>query len=138
MKSIFMWDEYKKEYSVERNSYSKRYYMGVKLGELIKTNKIEIDLSKPELNIDESIYLEDRDIYLTINNKARTDKDNILYMCNYILVEQENDKELRASIEQKIKEREQRNLEMNKLDIKEEQNNTVEPKSFLDKLKFWR
>lgn len=138
MKSIFIWDEYKKEYSVERGSYSKRYYMGVKLGELIKTNKIEIDLSKPELNIDESIYLEDRDIYLTINNKARTDKDNILYMCNYMLVEQENDKELRASIEQKIKEREQRNLEMNKLDIKEEQNNTVESKSFLDKLKFWR
>lgn len=138
MKSIFIWDEYEKEYTVERSCYSKKYYVGVKAGKLIKNNKIEVDLSKPELDIYESIYLEDRDIYLTINNKARTDKDNILYMCKCMLVEQENDGELRASIEQKIKEREQRNLEMNKLDIKEEQNNAVESKSFLDKLKFWR
>lgn len=130
MKSIFIWDEYEKEYIVDYFVYS-GYYINTRKGKLIKSDKLELDLNEPELNVDESIYLEDRGMYLNIENKFRTDKDNILYKCKDILISSENDKDLRELAEKQLKDKKM-----------EEQNQSSdiedEPNSFWNKLKLWR
>ncbi|MFR2887964.1 MAG: hypothetical protein ACLTDM_07210 [Clostridium butyricum] len=131
MKSIFIWDEYEKEYIVDYFVYSYGYYINTRKGKLIKSDKLELDLNEPELNVDESIYLEDRGMYLNIENKFRTDKDNILYKCKDILIPSENDKELRELAEKQLKDKEMEKQNQSS-DIEEES------KSFWDKLKLWR
>lgn len=130
MKSIFIWDEYEKEYMVDKMFYGD-YYIDKKRGKLIKSNKLELHLNEPELNVDDSIYLEERGIYLKIVSKFRTDKDNILYKCKDILISSENDKDLRELAEKQLKDKKM-----------EEQNQSSdiedEPNSFWNKLKLWR
>lgn len=130
MKSIFIWDEYEKEYMVDKMFYGD-YYIDKKRGKLIKSNKLELHLNEPELNVDDSIYLEERGIYLKIVSKFRTDKNNILYKCKDILIPSENDEELRELAVKQLKDKEMEKQNQSS-DIEEES------KSFWDKLKLWR
>lgn len=101
--SIFKIQVYKKTYQFHMNKYVREnmvhymvgkdisYYTGINpKEELIETKTFkEVNISMPLLNVGDTFYFEDEDKIIVIKDVIRTDKDNVLYIINKEIIEDE-------------------------------------------------